>query len=146
MKIFDYYQEGETVKTMDLIKDWSSRTSKLAQLNEEKRRQACEIVGMTEVFKYNFLASLHTDREYGFSNSIEILADCEQDAEESAREYFLAGNIDMINYYEDVAKQEKGSCSFKIERVLTREQAAILNREATELDESFSELELAMTL
>lgn len=144
--LFDYYEENDVVESKDLTIDWNARTNHLAQLNEERRREACEIIGSEEVYRFNFQASLVTDREYGFSKSIDILADSVADAEQTARDYFLAGNIEMITYYKHIAEKENGSCSFKMNRLLTKEQSVRLNEEFNALDEALEETELAMTL
>ena len=146
MSILFKHEKGETVKSIPLAMDWSARTSKLAQLNEEERRQACELIGCGDVYRYNFIALLHTDREYGFSKSIEILADREEDAESVAKDYFLAGNVDIMDYYKHLAEKENGSCSFNMERVLTQSQAARLNEEEDAFFEALEETELGMTL
>ena len=140
-------KENDEKFVKDLEINWTDNVQCLAQLNDEQRKDAVQYNGDT-LYRFRCDGALVIQDEVcgSFGSTIDILSDSQDNANQTANDYFLATYSGLINYYQYKSSvMEDASCSFRMTNLYTKEEAEEQNKFDIELY-SFIEEELCSTL
>ena len=137
--MFKLTEENQIKYSKDLDYTWDSKASLLAKLTREKLEEECTYSGEGKhVYRFEMEGTLYCDKveEGSFSRRMDILADDDSSAEEIINRYFLISSKNVIDYYKSKCEADDlYTCSFKINRLYTLEEAREDNEEQAMLDE-----------
>lgn len=144
--MFKLTNENQIKYTKELNYLWDNEASLLAKLSRQKLEEACMYSGVEgkHVYRYQLEGSLYYDNveEGSFGHKIDILADDLDTAEAMANRYFLVHYKNLIDSYKERSRADESvTCSFKLHRLFTLEEAIEDNEEQAMMDE-FVENEL----
>lgn len=140
-------KENDEKFVKDLEINWTDDVQNLAQLNDEQRKDAVQYNGDTLYrFRCDGVLVIQDEVCGSFGSTIDILSDSQDNANQTANDYFLATYSGLINYYQYKSSvMEDTSCSFRMTNLYTKEEAEEQNKFDTELY-SFIDEELCSTL